>query len=134
LKVQGWVSGAGKRALLPVSLFSAPEKHVFEHSNRTYDIYYHFPSQRVDDVTIDLPLDWQVNSMPAAKNADSRVCAYSLSVENNRGTLHLTRRLDMQIVNLDAKYYTALRNFFQMVKTGDEQQVVLQPGTTASQN
>jgi hypothetical protein len=28
LKVPGWVSGAGRRALLPVGLFSAPEKHM----------------------------------------------------------------------------------------------------------
>jgi hypothetical protein len=29
---------------------------------------------------------------------------------------------------LDVKYYAALRQFFQVVKTGDEQQIVVQPG------
>jgi len=34
---------------------------------------------------------------------------------------------------LDQKYYAALRNFFQAVRTGDEEQIVLQPiGATAS--
>jgi len=28
---------------------------------------------------------------------------------------------------LDTKYYTALRNFFQTVRTGDEQQIILLP-------
>src|ERR1700751_5595710 len=34
LKVPGWVSGAGKLALLPVALFSAPEKGGFDNANR----------------------------------------------------------------------------------------------------
>jgi hypothetical protein len=30
IKVEGWASAAGHRALIPVGLFGAPEKHVFE--------------------------------------------------------------------------------------------------------
>ena len=51
LKVPGWVSGAGRRALLPVGLFSAPEKHLFDHAERVQPIYFQFPYQRTDDVT-----------------------------------------------------------------------------------
>ena len=46
LKVPGWVSGAGRRALLPVGLFSAPEKHLFDHAERVQPIYFQFPFQR----------------------------------------------------------------------------------------
>jgi hypothetical protein len=35
---------------------------------------------------------------------------------------------------LDVKYYSALRNFFQTVRTADEQQIVLQPGSAAANN
>jgi hypothetical protein len=35
---------------------------------------------------------------------------------------------------LEAKYYPALRNFFQAVRTGDEEQIVLQPGTASASN
>ena len=40
LKVPGWASGAGRRALLPVGLFSATEKHLFDHTNRVHPIYF----------------------------------------------------------------------------------------------
>jgi hypothetical protein len=35
---------------------------------------------------------------------------------------------------LDVKYYMALRNFFQVVRTGDEEQILLQPGTASASN
>jgi hypothetical protein len=35
---------------------------------------------------------------------------------------------------MDAKYYSALRDFYQTVRTGDEQQIVLQPGVATASN
>jgi hypothetical protein len=47
--------------------------------------------------------------------------------------VHLNRVLNLDLLLLEAKYYPALRNFFQVVRTGDEEQVVLQPiGARAS--
>jgi hypothetical protein len=132
LKVPGWVSGAGKRALLPVALFGATEKRVFELSNRVHPIYFEFPFKKIDDVTVELPLGWQVSSMPPLKNQDSKAIVYTLKVENDKGTLHLSRTLNVDVLLLEAKVYPTLRAFFQIVRAGDEQQVVLQPGGAAA--
>jgi hypothetical protein len=59
---------------------------------------------------------------------------YSMKVENDRGVLHLTRTLNVDLLMLETKYYQALRNFFQGVRTGDEQQIVVQPGAAAAHN
>ncbi len=134
LKIPGWVSGAGRRALLPVGIFSATEMHIFEHNNRVYPIYFEYPFQKVDDVTIDLPLGWQVQSTPKTQNQDGHVVAYNLSVEKDASSLHLTRKLNVDFLMLDSKYYGALRNFFQVVRTGDEEQIVLQPGAASASN
>ncbi len=133
LKIPGWVSGAGRRALLPVGLFSATEKNVFEHENRVHPIYFEFPSEKLDDITINLPLGWEVSSLPSAQDKDAKVVRYLLKAENDKSTVHLKRQLDVDLLLLDTKYYAALRNFFQLVRTGDEEQVVLQPiGSRAS--
>jgi hypothetical protein len=132
LKVPGWVSGAGRRALVPVGLFSAPEKHAFEHAGRVHPIYFSYPSTKIDDVKIDLPLGWQVSSLPPVQSLDAKAAVYSLKAEDNKGTLHLTRRLNMDLLMVDQKLYPTLRNFFQVVRTGDEQQIVLQPGAAAA--
>lgn len=134
LKVPGWVSGAGKRALMPVGLFGNSEKHIFEHSDREHPIYFTFPFRELDDFTIDLPLGWQVSSLPAPQKTDGHVVLYTMNVENNKGTLHLARKLDLNIIILESKYYLPLRSFFQTVRTDDDLQIVLQPMATAAQN
>ena len=134
LKVPGWASGAGRRALVPVGLFGGQEKHAFEHASRVHPIYFSYPSEKVDDVTIEVPLDWKVNSLPAVQSLDAKAAVYNLKVENNQGTLHLTRRLNLDLVMVDQKLYPTLRNFFQAVRTGDEEQIVLQPGASAASN
>jgi len=133
LKLPGWVSGAGRRALLPVGIFSATEKNVFDHTERVHPIYFEFPSEKVDDVSISLPIGWQVSSLPAPQDKDSKVIHYVLKADNDKSTVHLKRQFSVDLLLLDPKYYPALRNFFQLVRTGDEEQVVLQPiGARAS--
>jgi transglutaminase-like putative cysteine protease len=134
LKIPGWVSGAGRRALLPVGLFSAPEQHIFEHTNRVHPLYFEYPWQEVDDVTIDLPLGWQVQNLPKPQKQDGHVVTYVVGATNDGSTVHLTRTLTVDMLILEQKYYMALRNFFQVVRSGDEEQVVLQPGNASASN
>lgn len=127
IKIPGWVSGAGRRAMLPVGIFSASEKRVFEHTQRVHPIYFEYPFEKMDDVTITLPVGWQVSSLPPAKAQDGHVVMYTLKAENDKNTIHLSRKLKVDVLLLEQKYYPALRNFFQSVRSGDEEQVVLQP-------
>jgi hypothetical protein len=134
VKIPGWVSPAGRRALLPVGLFSAPEKHLFDHANREHPIYFAFPFERVDDVSIDLPLGWQISALPSPQKQDGHVITYTSQAANDKGTLHLKRTLTVDILLMEPKYYSALRNFFQVVRTADEQQVILQPTAAPAGN
>ena len=119
--------------MLPVGIFTASEKRVFEHAERVHPIYFEYPFEKLDDVTISLPLGWQVSSLPPAKNQDGKVVLYELKAENDKNTIHLSRKLKVDLLLVEPKYYAALRNFFQVVRSGDEEQVVLQPiGTSAS--
>jgi len=130
LKIPGWASAAGRRELLSVGLFSEADKHVFERPERVHPIYFHFPFQAVDDVTLDLPPNLQVSSLPPVQdtgNTGGKVCSYKLNAENKNGVLHWKRQLTVDAILLETKYYPALRNFFQAVRSGDEQQIVLSP-------
>jgi hypothetical protein len=127
-KTEGWASPAGRQALIPVGLFGAPEKHLFEHSNRVHPIYFEYPCEVQDDITINMPLNWLVKALPPEQNQNSKVIVYTLKVEDQKGTEHISRLLKLDLLGLDVKYYGALRNFYQGVKSGDEQQIVVQPG------
>jgi len=132
LKVPGWASAAGRRALLPVGLFGATEKRLFDHTARVHPIYFEFPFQKVDDVTVELPLGWMVSSTPPAQDQNAKVVIYTLKVDHDAGALHWTRTLNIDLLLLETKFYPALRNFFQVVRSGDESQIVLQPATATT--
>jgi hypothetical protein len=73
-------------------------------------------------------------SLPKPINQDFHVVAYSIGAENGKTKLHLKRKLDINIVSMDTKYYSPIRSFFQGVRVGDGQQVVFQPATSVSSN
>jgi hypothetical protein len=134
LKISGWASGAGRRVLIPAAVFTAEEKGVFEHANRVQPVYFEYPHQKIDDVSVELPAGWQVSSVPHAQNQDAHAVAYVLNVEQSSGKLRLTRKLTVDMVMLPPKYYPALRTFFQVVRNGDGEQIVLQPGEIHASN
>ena len=134
LKIPGWASNAGKRVVIPAAIFTVAEKRIFEHSNRVQPIYFDYPYEKVDDVTIELPPGWQVSSIPAPQDADKKIVGYNLKVEQSAGALRLTRKVTIDFLLLEQKYYAPLRAFFQLVRTGDGEQVVLQPGEMHASN
>ena len=134
LKIPGWAARAGRRTMLPAGIFSATEKRVFDHAVRVHPIYFEFPSEKLDDVTITLPPGWQVSSVPPAQDQGANIVGYTLKVERDKGTVHLTRKLRINLMLLEPEHYAALRDFYQMVRKGDEQQIVLLPGTSNSSN
>jgi hypothetical protein len=134
VKIPGWASNAGKRVLIPAGVFTAVEKRIFEHANRVHPIYFEYPYEKVDDVTIELPPGWQVGSVPPGQDQDKGLVGYALKAESSKETLHLTRKLKVDFMILEQKYYSALRTFFQAVRSADEEQIVLQPGSATASN
>jgi len=134
LSVQGWATGAGRRVFVPVGLFCAQDKHLFEHATRVHPIYFEFPEQDADDISIQIPLQWQMGSLPAAQNQDLKALVYESSAIYSGGILHLKRLVNYNMMLADVKYYPSIRAFFQTVKAGDEQQIALQVGPAAAGN
>jgi hypothetical protein len=134
IKIPGWASSAGKHATIPAAIFTVHEKHMFEHANRVHPVYIDYPYEKKDDITVELPNGWQVTSVPPSQRKEGNVVSYVMKVENNKGALHLSRDLKIDFVLVPQEYYSALREFFQLVRTGDEEQIVLQPGSISALN
>ena len=134
VNIQDWATNAGKRTVIAAGLFTAVEKHIFEHTNRVHPIYVDFPYEKDDDVTIELPAGWQVSSVPAPHTEEGHIITYHLKVDKDGSALHLTRKLSWDFLLLEPKYYPALRNFFQTVRTGDDEQIILQPAAASASN
>ena len=134
LKVPGWASAAGKRTLLPTALFGATEKHLFEHAERTWPVYFDYPFKKIDDVTIQLPPGLQVGSLPKGIDQDIQAAQYTLKVESKDGAVHVQRVLRSDLVAVGQDKYAVLRGYYAFVRSNDDQQVVLQPGLPSTGN
>ena len=134
LKVPGWVSAVGRRALLPTGLFAAHEKTMFEHADRIYPVYFIYPYKKIDDLKIELPLGWKTINLPKPFDQDVKGAQFTLKVDDNNGSLHIRRELRSDLFLLSKESYPALRHFYQTVKTQDEQQIMLQPDGAAAAN
>jgi hypothetical protein len=125
LKIDGWAQGAGQRTLFTVGLFSAQERDVFTHDARVQPIYFEYPYQHTDQVDIALPADFRVGALPKPTYAEFKTAYYSFSVENSKGGLHLSRDLSSDLVLVQAELYPQIRDFYQSVRAGDTEQMVL---------
>jgi len=117
LKVPDWSLSAGKRTVVPTAIFSATERYVFDSPHRTHPVYFRYPYEKDDDVTVELPSGWQVSSVPTPQTRSGPNLAYSLKVENGRTKLAVSRTLSVDEFLLEAASYPQLRDFFQAVRT-----------------
>ena len=132
LKVPGWTASAGRRALLPTGLFSASEKHLFEHADRVWPVYFRNPFRTVDDISINLPQGWKTETLPKDVDRDAKAVQYTLKVDDKNGNIHIQRTLRSDVVIVAKENYSILRTFYQLVKTEDEQQVILQSAAASA--
>ena len=130
LKIPEFLVKAGSRALIPAALFTSAEKGLFEHAERIHPIYFDYPHEKFDDITLELPDGWHVGSLPTAQDRGQKELQYSLHADQNQGTVHLTRKLTVGVVLVGQALYWEIRGFFQSVRAGDGEQVVLQTGGT----
>jgi hypothetical protein len=125
LKVPGWAAAAGQRGLLPIGLFGAQDKRTFVHTTRVHPIYFNFPYQTVDDIAIALPENMQVSNLPQPRTLDRKTLVYSESAEHKNSALLLHRDVLVYLTVVNVKYYDSIQDFFQTVRSGDEEQVIL---------
>jgi hypothetical protein len=134
VKVPGWAGSAGRRALIPLGVFSGVQRHTFEHTDRKYPIYFAYMYQIEDQTKISLPTGWKIDSLPKETHLDAKAAEYLIRVEGKDNTLQVTRSLRNDLLLLEATHYSALRTFYQQMKSGDEAQAVLLPGASSAAN
>jgi hypothetical protein len=126
LKTQTWGTQTGRRLLLSQSFFANPVARQFDHPSRTYPVYFDYAYTFTDDITVQLPLVFRVTSVPSSQDRTNGMGFYQISSENQGASLHLARKMGVTGILYPAESYPAIRNFFNQVKAGDEQQVVLE--------
>ncbi len=131
VKLTGMGESIGRRLLLPVGLYESGQRQLFDSSSRKQDIYFNYPYEDVDDITIQLPAGVQASTVPPPQVLDpGGKLKYQISAKQEGTSLHVQRKLVVGGILYPVNSYSEIRKFFSTAKSNDEQQVVLQaPGS-----
>ena len=122
-------ANSGHLMLLSETFFATPVPE-FDHPLRTYPIYFDYPWEYHDDVTLTLPLLLQAGDLPAPVDRTTPFGIDKLSCENQGGALHFQRTITLAGIYYDVQYYGALREFLDEARHADQQQVILHAAST----
>ena len=128
IRVANYGSKAGRRLLLPVGIFHLSGQFPFTSTRRIHPVYLDYPWESYEDVKLVLPPDLQMESLPPASNVGRGPTVYQSSAQKDAkqgNVLELKRSVKMAVYYLAPEHYPILREFYQQIRTGDEQQVVL---------
>jgi len=129
LKIPGYAAQAGRRVLLAPGIFGGQQKRIFEHDRRVQSIYFEHPSADLDDISVALPEGLRPAALPeAVSQIQPNLIAFTRQVEAQAGRLHLARNFCNDILLLDVRNYPALQSFYRMIRSVDEEPIVLTSG------
>lgn len=112
--------------LVPMHVFQANEKPVFSASNRVNPIYFWYLTRQVDEVHITLPSSLEVESLPANDNVKLDYALYATTQKQEAPNSIMARRdFIMGGLAFPTNMYKELKDFYDKVKTGDDQPMIL---------
>jgi hypothetical protein len=127
LKINGMGDAVGRRMLLPIGFYESSQRQLFDASARKQDIYFHYPYEDVDDITVQLPAGVLAGTLPPPQVLDpGGLLKYEISAKQEGNSLHVHRKLVVGGILYPAGQYSEIRKFFSTAKSNDEQQLVLQ--------
>jgi hypothetical protein len=111
--------------LISENLFSDAEMPRFDGPQRTYPIYFDYPWEFRDDVTVTLPSTLDAGDLPATVDNATPFGHYVLSCTKLPGALHFERMVTLPAFFYTVQSYGPLRAFFNEARHADQQQVML---------
>jgi len=135
-KVSGpLATSAGKRWLLPAHFFQVNEVAKFPSTQRTNPIYFYYPYREIDEVRIALPATMEMESLPQDDNIKRDYAIYKTTNKMESPNVIFSRRdLMMGGMAFPATEYAGVKEFYDKVKTGDDQPAMVKASTHAPSN
>ena len=120
-----FVSAAGSRTVLPMSVFASSAKNPFAPATRTHAIYYKYPKTITDEVKITLPETMTAASIPPPVKIDVGAIAYNNEMKQNGREVTFKRSMKVTTMLIDVKHYANLRTVYSSIATEDQKPLVL---------
>lgn len=134
VKIPSWATPTGRRMLVPVTLFRVMQAKSFEPTQRTYPIFFRFRYEETDDVQIHAPAGYKIETTPTPKKINNGAISFEIAATPASNAVQVKRHLIVDGTMFSRESYGTIRSFFNMVKSNDEAQVVLQNNESAKNN
>jgi hypothetical protein len=137
VRVPGYAQRTGKRLFLQPAFFEHGVSPIFAASQRKNLIYFKYPWSESDQVIIDLPAGFALDSADApAPFAAKGTSDYKvdIGVTKDGKTLSYTRSFYFNGLLYPVSSYTQLKQFFEMVNKADNHTITLKQATTTAAN
>jgi Domain of Unknown Function with PDB structure (DUF3857)/Transglutaminase-like superfamily len=125
------LSRAGKRVMMPTDFFVANRPAMFTHNERIHMVYYHYPPREVDNIKIILPPSLEVESIPPQSASQLSYAAYDTKRTQQANAIVTERNVELGGLAFPLTEYKNLKGFWDKVKDGDDQQVILRSAVHA---
>jgi hypothetical protein len=134
VQATGLASVAGKRLLMPATIFQSTYTKGFVSAKRVNMVYFHFPFEEIDDVKMRTPARYKIETTPDKRQVGGGPVFYEISGSGQGDEVEVKRQLTVKGVSFPVESYSGLRTFFNTAKSDDDTQVVFQTSETAKNN
>lgn len=132
IEIPGYASAAGKRLMVPSYLFQVKHKEAFTHAERKYPVYFPYAYMERDVIKIKVPSGYTLEGTPPNQHATLSYAEYASVSKFDGGQLVTQRDLLLNGLFFPSANYAEVKDFFNKVQAGDEQQAVLRVGGATS--
>ena len=129
VEVPNYATTAGRRLVMPASVFHTNQRNPFVNGRRVNPIYFSYPQEIHEEVKFELPGGMKVEALPAAEKSDQKAVYYESVLTSEGQGLRLSRTIRFSGYLFEKQQYPALQQFYNRVMRGDSEQAILVPAT-----
>lgn len=139
IRVPGFAARTGKRLFFQPNVFERSAKPAFTSATRKYDIFFSYPYSEKDDITIELPPGFALESgdAPAPLSDAQKISSHrvNMGISADGRTLVYTREFSFGsggLIRFSSAAYPALKSLFEAFNRADVHQLTLREAARAS--
>lgn len=125
VKVRDWALTSGERLMVGIGLFGGEQIGKFTAPTREQPMYFEFPFATEDEVEIVLPAGYRLEIAPARQVSPDAALRYVTAVKSIEGGVSIRRTLSHNLLLALPNQYPRVKQFYELVRSGDQEQVIL---------
>ncbi|HEV8589911.1 MAG TPA: DUF3857 domain-containing protein [Pyrinomonadaceae bacterium] len=137
VRVPGYGQRTGKRLFFQAGVFSHGAGALFPSATRTHDVYFHYPWSERDEITIELPQGFALDSAdapaPITPAMTRDICAQMIKMSTDGHVLNYQRDFFFgggKSILFPVRGYAAVKQLFDVVAQGNDHTITLKQSAT----